>query len=380
MNNPLSMPQREGRVSGLAGRLRVAFHSNNLVFWCAMKDLLTGALSTLFAILVVFLLGEASIRVWHVYKENFSDQMNPRVIALDDVQGWLPVRNYRYRGDLLDASGAPYRVNIETDAHGYRVVGEGPSGAQKKVLFLGDSFTHAMQVSNDKTYYGLLAEELGIEAFALGVNGYGTLQQYLLLDSIIDGLQPDVVILQFCPNDFINNHYDLELQSAQNNNALRRPYLTNGEVVYKIPTELPALREFAARYSKFLYFILAKLDLLKPPPEPPAEQLIAEQGEAYPHFEESIAVTDELLAKIRARVPPTIPVYTFSTHHQKPYLKVFKALSEKNDIHFIEGTSQAVMVEESAGVTTRAADGAHWNNAGHRSVANVLRDYLKDKL
>jgi len=343
-----------------------------------MKDLFLGALSILVAILVLFLGGEAAIRAWHFYKDTFTDQMKPRVIALDDVQGWLPVKNYLYRGELLDADGARYPVDIETNAAGYRAFGEVQPGDGKKVLFLGDSFTHAMQVSNDRTYYGLLEEELSIEAFAFGVDGYGTLQEYMLLDSIIDDLQPDVVVLQFCPNDFINNHFDLELQSAHNNNGLRRPYLVNGEVVYKTPASYPALREFAARYSEFLYFIITKIDLLKEPPANPAEKLIEDQGSRYAPFEESVGITDEVLAKFRARIPTGTLVYAFATHHQYPYLDTFRALAEKNGIRFIDGTSQAVAAAEADGVTTRAADTAHWNNERHRIIANVLKDFFEN--
>jgi lysophospholipase L1-like esterase len=343
-----------------------------------MKDFFLGLLSTLVAILVLFLAGEASIRAWHFYKNTFSGQMNPKVIALDDVQGWLPVKNYRYRGELLDAGGERYPVDIGTNADGYRTFGDMQPGDRKKVLFLGDSFTHAMQVSDDKTYYGLLQEALGIEAFAFGVDGYGTLQEYLLLNSIMDDLRPDIVVLQFCPNDFINNLYDLELQSAHNNNGLRRPYLVDGEVVYKTPASFPAQREFAARFSEFLYFIIKKIDLLNEPPVNPAEKLIEEQGLRYALFRESVDITDEALARFRARIPPDTAVYAFSTHHQYPYLDTFRTLAEKNGIRFIDGTSQAVAAAEAAGVTTRAADGAHWNNAGHRAIANVLRDYFEN--
>ena len=54
----------------------------------------------------------------------------------------------------MDADGKPYAVNIQTDSAGYRTFGNPHTDSRKKVLFLGDSFTHAMHVSNDKTYHG----------------------------------------------------------------------------------------------------------------------------------------------------------------------------------------------------------------------------------
>jgi len=345
-----------------------------------MREFFLGVVSILVAILFVALGGEAAFRAVHFYTEHFSDRKNPKHIALDEELGWIATPDYHYQGILVDAAGASYPVDIRTNSHGYRLYGDPAATARKKVLFLGDSYTQAMQVSNDKAYYAILQDQLGIEVFSLGVDGFGTLQEYMLLDRIIDDLEPDAVVLQFCPNDLINNDYKLEVASAYNNNGLRRPYFEDGEVVYRTPARFPALRQFAARYSEFLYFIITRLDRLLPAPEPPAETLIPEQGLSYPLFAESVAVTDQLLGKIRTRVPPDTPIYAFATDHGPPYYQVFKRLSGEHGLHFIEGPSQALRQAESQGVTTRAADGEHWNDEGHRIVAHVLRDGLGSDL
>jgi hypothetical protein len=303
--------------------------------------------------------------------------MNPKLIALDEELGWLPVADYRYSGDLADANGASYPVNLQTDSAGYRMYGDVHTGDRKKVLFLGDSYTYAMHVSNDKTFYGILKEEMDIEVFAFGVDGYGTLQEYMLVDKIIDEIAPDVVVLQFCPNDFINNHYGLEQSSAFNNNGLRRPYFIDDEVRYRTPANFGAVREFAANYSEFLYFIIKKIDSLKAPPVNPSESLIEEQGMSYPLFKESVQITNQLAGRIRARIPLNTPLYAFATDHGFPYHDAFKSVAENNDIEFIDGTSQAIVAAERQGITTRSADKAHWNNEGHRIVADVLRRHFE---
>lgn len=342
-----------------------------------MKNFLLGVISTVVAVLLLFIGGELAIRAMHFYTDHFSDRMNPRLIDLDDTLGWLPATDYHFTGELADASGSPYPVEITTNSAGYRMFGDVAAGDRKKVLFIGDSYTQAMHVANDRTYYALLGEALDIEVFAFGVDGFGTLQEFLLIDSIIDDISPDIVVLQLCPNDFINNHFGLELDSAFNNNGLRRPYLINDEVTYRTPARFPALREFAAKYSAFLYFIIKKIDLLQPPPSMSAERLIQEQGMAYPMFAESVAITDQLLGKIRARIPADIPVYAFATDHGFPYLEAFRQVSANNGIQFIDGTSQAVTAAEKKGVVTRSADRAHWNNEGHRIVADVLTRYFE---
>ena len=168
------------------------------------------------ALCVVFITGEVAIRLVHAFKNSISDSMPRRLIEVDADQGWRPVADYFYQGELVDAAGAAYPVTITTNSEGYRSYGDTFVEGKKKVLFLGDSYTHAMQVSNDNTYHHILASELGLESFSIGVNGYGTLQQLLLLDKVLEDIRPDMVVLQFCPNDFINNHYVLEQNDSYN--------------------------------------------------------------------------------------------------------------------------------------------------------------------
>ena len=341
-----------------------------------MKDFILGGVSILVAIALVAAGGEVAIRAVHFYTEHFGDQKSPKHIILDEELGWLAKPDYYYEGELLDAGGEPYAAKIQTDSQGYRVFGNPGATDRKKVLFLGDSYTQAMQVSNDKAYYSLLRDPLRIEVFAFGVDGFGTLQQYMLLDKIIDDIQPDAIVLQFCPNDLINNYYPLEKNSAYNNNGLRRPYFEDGDIRYRNPANFPAVREFAARYSEFLYFIITRMDRLRPAPAQPSEMIIQEQGASYPLYRQSVAVTDQLIGRIRARVPPGVTVYAFSTDHEPPYYETFKELSGKNGLRFIDGTSQALREAERRELTIRAADKKHWNNRGHRIVADVLKQNL----
>src|SRR5437867_3136868 len=103
---------------------------------------------------------------------------------------------------------------------GFRRFGD-PSSSRPKLLVVGDSFTHALEVSDDKTYYALLGDRLGAEVFAYGAGGYGTLQESLVLDEYVDIIKPDAILWQFCSNDFVNN--DLELESMSYYNSTKRP-------------------------------------------------------------------------------------------------------------------------------------------------------------
>ncbi|NND67862.1 MAG: SGNH/GDSL hydrolase family protein, partial [Halioglobus sp.] len=226
-----------------------------------MKNAFLGLLSIVIAFMFLAILGEAVLRVNHVAKEALTGNTILK-FELEEELGWVGTRDYAYSGELRDAAQQVYRVDITANENGFRAFGDPLHSQRRKVLFLGDSFTHALQVSDDKTYFSLLADRLDLEVFALGVDGYGTLQQFLMLDRYVDRIKPDAIVLQLCPNDFVNNHYQVELQSPRNNNGMRRPYWIDGAVQYRLPRAMPWLRHFANAHSRLLYFILTRLDRL----------------------------------------------------------------------------------------------------------------------
>ena len=114
--------------------------------------------------------------------------------------------------------GVPYSVRRSQKQYGFRKFGD-PSSTKLKMLVIGDSFTHATAVSDDRTYHALLSKILDVEVFAYGAGGYGTLQEYRYVDLI----KPNIVLWQFCINDFINNDNELELLSWVNNNGRSGP-------------------------------------------------------------------------------------------------------------------------------------------------------------
>jgi hypothetical protein len=53
-------------------------------------------------------------------------------------------------------------------------------------------------------------------------------------------------------------------------------------------------------------------------------------------------------------------------------------MAERNGIKFIDGIPQAVAAAERNGAVTRAADGAHWNEVGHKIAAEQLLKHSRD--
>ena len=111
---------------------------------------------------------------------------------------------------------------VEVNADGRRdaaVPVEKPANVYR-IAVLGDSYTEAMQVPIEKTFWALLPERLAacgfakgkkIEALNFGVSGYGTAQELVALETRALRYRPDLVLLQFTNgNDVQNNSAALE--------------------------------------------------------------------------------------------------------------------------------------------------------------------------
>ncbi len=342
-----------------------------------IKRIASNVLLILLSLIVCLFVGEVLTRLYLR-----SRPTNPNVggvIVIDEQLGWRTAANFRFQGRLEDAAGRHYFADVRTDSRGSRLFGDLAS-QRRRVFFVGDSFTYAGHVSNDKTYYSIVNAALPqVEAFAYGGNGYGTLQELMIVDELIDVIQPDALVLQYCGNDIINNSYGLERRSDANNNGMRRPYLDeDGQVFYALPKGFfPRFREFANNYSRFLYLILSRVDRLYSNKETPAETLLFNEGRASPLVKDALDVTAELLREIRTRVPQEIEIYAFTVEYAThPLYEEFKRMSDLAGIEFIEEVPLALGTQEQKGTVVRAADNAHWNEKGHQIVADALVTYF----
>src|SRR5262245_7331749 len=147
------------------------------------RETFLSVLLLILTLLVTALLGEVGLRFIHWY------HVSP--LALDETLGWRARENYRFDGFKENADGTQYPVHLTQNEYGFRMFGDVRS-KRSKILVIGDSFTHAIQVSDDKTYYAYIRDILQTEVFAYGGDGYGTLQEYMMLDSYFDRIKPDL--------------------------------------------------------------------------------------------------------------------------------------------------------------------------------------------
>jgi hypothetical protein len=90
-----------------------------------------------------------------------------------------------------------------------------------RIAVLGDSFTEAIHVPVEQTFWSKLERKLGnceavkgrkkVEVINFGIQGYGTAQELIMLRKKVWDYNPDIVVLAFfIGNDVINNSPQLE--------------------------------------------------------------------------------------------------------------------------------------------------------------------------
>ena len=142
--------------------------------------------------------------------------------------GWTQERSVEYD---IRVSGDP--VHVEFNSMGFRDLEhslEKPSGV-RRVVVIGDSFSEAIQVNLEETYWHQLQTLLNKnhpqtrwEVINLGVGDFGTAQAWLALTEFGLRYSPDLVVSQIFPlNDICNNTIELAgLCKSQNDYS--RPY------------------------------------------------------------------------------------------------------------------------------------------------------------
>ena len=285
-----------------------------------------------------------------------------RTQILDSELGW------RTKGNLDFVRERPIfgQVHFTTDENGFRSWGD--LDAQVRVLVLGDSFTKAAEVSDGSTYYDVLDRVEGVSVFAYGTGGYGSAQEYLILDEWVDSIQPHVVVWQFTGNDLINNSWVLESGDPLSN-RMARPYYEEGEFVVRFPS-----RSWWVRHSIAARWLASRLGLFRNEALDQTPIILRlDEMEAYP---QAVEATDAIMALVRARTGQ-IPIAAFSAEHFDWLGDTFAQISDRNGIRWVPGIIEALdeSMRQGVAVDGRPRD-AHWNANGHRIAGEILRDTL----
>lgn len=244
-----------------------------------------------------------------------------------------------------------------------------------RMLVVGDSMTNGGGIADADLYASVLGRRLNVEVFMYGGSGYGTLQEYLVVDHYEPIVFPDLVLLQVSDNDLINNSFELERASYYNNNFLLRPYLEGDRIRKRFPSRFGG----AASYSRLGYWLametyFAAVRLVRMEVLHTVEQDMYAGGLNFPPLRRALDTTERIIAKLKARLGP-VPLIAFTADGEPRGL--WEIVLRNQGVEFFGRVpTEVVFAERRLGTPMRLPDGAHWNAEGHRVVGELLAEWI----
>lgn len=361
-----------------------------------MKRIISNIFTVIVSVFCVLLLFECVLRLFFpVYAPTAkSNHVSEGIMEHDPRFGWF---HKKYFSTWIESQ--EYSMEVFLNAKGLRGkerVYEPPEKTER-ILVLGDSFAFGLGVKDDETFaYKLeeLFQKAGekVEVINMGVNGYGTDQELLLLKDEGKKYHPDIVVCQlFVGNDLEENtskfkynsykpFYALESGKLKLNNypvpeGEAPETVEKSEIEPKGRINLPFIKVFLQKHSyAFIFFRLRYNYLLY--------KMGVREGASEDIRDGGWAVTKLILQEMRdychqegiRLVLVVVPTREQVIGVEKDTLqkKISEFCREKNIdcldlLVSLKGRKDLYFVIDS-----------HWNNNGHEVVAGILYDKLKN--
>lgn len=285
-----------------------------------------------------------------------------RVADFRELREGIDERSLNYRYDAeLGWYPAPNSSSVATNARtfharhnslGLRDIEPVPD-ARPTIMFLGDSFVWGLDAEVDERFSDLLRARVpSHQIVAAGVSGFGTDQEYLLLQRLWPKIQPAVVVLIFCTqNDRQDNSTNIRYEGYQKPYFATAPdgsLVLSGQPVPK--SRLQAIKEvwlvrhlWLARLASAVYLKLRHPMLVVPDP------------------------TERLVGKLRDFVQARGARFLVGLQYRDPEL-----------IRYLQAERIPFVGLDGADFYPGAAEGTHWTPDGHKVVAERILGLLSD--
>ncbi len=315
--------------------------------------------------ILFLLIMEGGLRIFYFVM----NKIGYRTSDFSEYLGWKTAENVHWKRKYKGYG----EIEYSTTKYGFRVFGD--AGTSKtKIFVLGDSFTECRTVSDGETYYDYIKEnDDRIEIFAYGCGGYGSLQEYMILDKYFDTIKPDIILWQFYGNDLFDNDYELESSNIAYNNQMTRPYYRNGRIEWLYPVKSGKLFSTLLKNLYLLRVINKRLHLLRLEKNRALQKLLTED---YPLIKKAVQTTSEIMGLVRKRVGK-IPIVAFPVDKRHWVGNAFKHISDEHSINYICCIPDSIEKAKESGITVIGSDG-HWNNIGHSIAGKIILDYLNE--
>jgi len=289
----------------------------------------------------------------------------PRAYGVTSKYGWdmiTPTVNGVTQLTMEDKPGVFRKITVTYHKNWFKRWGD-INTTRKKILIIGDSFTEDHFVNNGEEWYAYLEKAYpDVEFFVYGSGGYSSLQEYMVLDDYIDQINPDVVLWQFCDNDYSDNYYPYEKTLKENIGLGTRPYLVEGKIVYRASALFSTLRKCSAIVDK-LMAIYDNENYEKMVTKPVLQD--TEKG--------ALIVTENILSMVKERIGER-RMYMFSV---SSFTGKEEQLCQTVGLDCIKGISEAVNNVATKDEPIHTVNDGHWNLKGNRIAGEALVKYFQ---
>lgn len=309
-----------------------------------------------FIVLITFILIEVYLFIF-----------KPNHLELDKNLGWKLKKNLNIKKEEKDFYGKKYSVNFNTNDHGIiSFFNNSKKKYEKEILVIGDSFSNDPYVSIEKMWYSHLGKMIknkfntNLKINVIGAGGYGSLQQYELIKihKKNKNINPEIIIFQFCSNDFENNLFELEKINGSLNQYLRRPYLDENNKIYydnSILAKLMRIPFFGE--SRVLNKIIFLYSINKKK-QPIDDKLL----------KKSFFITNKIIEKIIKMYPET-QNYIFNC---VPDNKTWMNLQVIKNFNVIKEVDIYLEKAKKNNKKIYFKDGGHYNELGHKIISQAI--------
>jgi hypothetical protein len=308
---------------------------------------LAAKLALLFcSLLISLLVAEAFLRIF--YREDLGGQTDVRNLGYryDRELGWFPVANQR------QSFKASRTITAAHNSDGFR----GPELARNnnpRLVFLGDSLVWGYDAeASERFTEKLQARHPEWAVYNLGVAGYGTDQEYLLLQKYFDKYSPQAVFLVICGDN------DNDDNASNFRYGYYKPFFTFEGGTLKLHG-VPVPRSDRVFFSE--HRLLCRPYLVR--------MLVAAyfRWASPPRTKNPDPPTGVLLLELRKYVVSKGAWFGVGLQHSHAQLEKFLA-DFKIPYVDLETTNPAHRYE---------AFGSHWTPQGHEFVAERIDEFLK---
>jgi len=166
------------------------------------------------SIVVAICISEVALRLFSPKELILLNEERALIYQYDELLGWFP------RSSSIGIFNGSRSISVAHNSRGFRdkehVLSDKP-----RMVFIGDSFVWGYDVEEAERFTEKLQVKLpGWDIYNLGVSGYSTDQEFLLLDQQFDYYRPNLVFLVFCTD---NDDHD-NTTNAISNGGYYKPY------------------------------------------------------------------------------------------------------------------------------------------------------------